>query len=315
MKWAKRSTSARDKARIPAGVVPPMHPTLVDRVPEGTSWLHEIKWDGYQIGVYLRNGRVVFSPAREVPSIVAAVSQLKAKDAMIDGEAFVADPQGMSHFNLQRALGNRHAIMLAVFDLPLLNGEDLRDRPLTQRREKLHKLLGSPVPQGIVFSDGIEGDPGALLQKACALGLEGVVSTRLDSPYRSGRREEWVKTKCISSDEFIVIGYEPGGSGGLGSLLLATAKNGKLVYVGGVGTGFNGRSAPPLKARLDELATSKPATPGLRNKQAIGLRRNFYKVTKSGPKPASLVPETLPRRRYIHGQRVHQSGQMQLPPA
>lgn len=79
-----------------------------------------------------------------------------------------------------------------------------------------------------------------------------------------------MKTKCISSDEFIVIGYEPGGSyGGLGSLLLANAKNGQLVYVGGVGTGFNSRTAPPLKARLDELNTAKPAIPGLWNKQAI----------------------------------------------
>jgi bifunctional non-homologous end joining protein LigD len=280
MKWAKRTTSARDKVNVPAGVVPPMHPTLVDKVPEGPNWLHEIKWDGYRIGVYLKGGRVgvltrnLHDWTDKFPSIVEAVSQLKAEDAMIDGEAFVADPQGMSHFNLlQRALGkggNRHAIMFAVFDLPLLNGEDLRDRPLTERREKLHGLLGSPVPEGIVFSDGIEGNPVDLLKKACELGLEGVVSKRLDSPYRSGRREEWVKTKCISSDEFIVIGYEPGGSyGGLGSLLLATAKNGKLVYVGGVGTGFNGRSAPALKALLDELTTAKPAIAGLKNKQAV----------------------------------------------
>jgi bifunctional non-homologous end joining protein LigD len=280
MKWAKRSTSARDKAGVPAGVVPPMHPTLVDKVPEGPNWLHEIKWDGYRIGVYLLAGKVriltrnLHDWTDRFPSIVEAVSQLEAKDAMIDGEAFVADPQGMSHFNLlQRALGNggnRHAIMFAVFDLPLLNGEDLRDRPLTERREKLHGLLGSPIPEGIVFSDGIEGNPGDLLKKACALGLEGVVSKRSDSPYRSGRREEWVKTKCITTDEFIVIGYEPGGSyGGLGSLLLATARNGKLVYVGGVGTGFNGRSAPALKALLDELTTAKPAIAGLRNKQAV----------------------------------------------
>jgi bifunctional non-homologous end joining protein LigD len=134
----------------------------------------------------------------------------------------------------------------------------------------LFDLLHSAAKGGIVFSDGIGGNPGDLLKKACAFGLEGVVSKRRDSPYRSGRREEWVKTKCINTDEFIVIGYEPGGSsGGLGSLLLATAKNGKLVYVGGVGTGFNGRSAPALKAMLDELTTAKPAIAGLRNKQAV----------------------------------------------
>ena len=135
----------------------------------------------------------------------------------------------------------------------MLNGEDLRDRPLSERRERLHDLLGSPHPEGIVFSEAIEGNPGDLLQQACAFGLEGVVSKRLaDSPYRSGRREEWVKAKCTKSDEFIVIGYEPGGSyGGLVSLFLATAEDEKLTYVGGVGTGFNSRSAPPLKALLD----------------------------------------------------------------
>ncbi|MCV3241784.1 hypothetical protein [Mesorhizobium sp. ZC-5] len=215
-------------------------------------------WDGYRIGVYLIGGKVrvltrnLHDWTNEFPSIVKAVSQLKAKDVMIDGEAFVADPQGMSHFNLlQRALGrggDRHSIMLAVFDLPLVNGENLRDLPLTERRGRLRHLLGSLPPLGIVFSDAIEGDPGEILKQACAFGLEGVVSKRRDSPYRSGRREEWVKTKCINSDEFIVIGYEPGGSyGGVGSLLLATAKNERLVYVGGVGTGFNSRTAPQCR--------------------------------------------------------------------
>jgi bifunctional non-homologous end joining protein LigD len=100
-----------------------------------------------------------------------------------------------------------------------------------------------------------------------------VVSKRLDSRYRSGRREEWVKAKCIKSDEFVVIGYEPGGSyGGLGSLLLATAEDGKLTYVGGVGTGFNSRSAPPLKAKLDTIKTGSSLIPRLRNKNAVWTR-------------------------------------------
>ena len=280
MKWAKRSTSACDKANVPAGVVPPMHPTLVDKVPEGPNWLHEIKWDGYRIGVYLMGGKVriltrnLHDWTNRFPSIVEAVSGLDAKDAMIDGEAFVADPRGMPHFNLlQRALGrggNQNAIMFAAFDLALIDGEDLRVAPLSERREILFDLLHSAPTGGIIFSDEFEGNPEHLLKKACALGLKGVVSKRRDSPYRSGRRKDWVKTKCISSDEFIVIGYEPGGSyDGLGSLLLATAKNGKLIYVGGVGTGFNSRTAPPVQARLDELTTAQPAIPGLRNKQAV----------------------------------------------
>ncbi|GLS29978.1 bifunctional non-homologous end joining protein LigD [Mesorhizobium albiziae] len=283
MKWARSAASARDKPRIPAGVVPPMHPTLVDKVPVGPNWIHEIKWDGYRVGAYLQDGNVrvltrnLHDWTKEFPTIVQAMAQLKATNAMIDGEAFVADVGGMSHFNLlQRALGrggDRSRIMFAVFDLTMLNGEDLRDRPLTERRAKLFDLLGNPQPEGIVFSETIEGNPGDLLQQACAFGLEGVVSKRLDSPYRSGRREEWVKAKCIKSDEFIVIGYEPGGSyGGLGSLLLATGQDGKLAYVGGVGTGFNSRSAPPLKAKLDTIQTGSSPIPRLRNKNAVWTR-------------------------------------------
>jgi bifunctional non-homologous end joining protein LigD len=283
MKWTRSASSVRDKPRIPAGVVPPMHPTLVDEVPVGPNWIHEIKWDGYRVGAYLQGGKVgvltrnLHDWTEKFPTIVEAVSQLKATNAMIDGEAFVADEAGMSHFNLlQRALGrggNRNHIMFAVFDLPMLNGEDLRDRPLTERRDRLIDLLGSPHPEGIVFSEAIEGNPGDLLQQACAFGLEGVVSKRLDSRYRSGRREEWVKAKCIKSDEFVVIGYEPGGSyGGLGSLLLATAEDGKLTYVGGVGTGFNSRSAPPLKAKLDTIKTGSSLIPRLRNKNAVWTR-------------------------------------------
>ncbi|GLS30757.1 ATP dependent DNA ligase domain-containing protein [Mesorhizobium albiziae] len=159
--------------------------------------------------------------------------------------------------------------MFVVFDLTMLNGEDLRDRPLAERRERLFDLLSTPHPEGIVFSEAIEGNPGDLLEQACAFGLEGVVSKLLDSPYRSGR----VKAKCIKSDEFVVIGYEPGGSyGGLGSLLLATAEDGKLAYIGGVGTGFNSESALPLKAKLDAIQTGSSPIPGLKNKNAVWTR-------------------------------------------
>jgi ATP-dependent DNA ligase len=224
MKWAKRTTSARDKASVPAGVVPPMHPTLVDKVPEGPNWLHEIKWDGYRIGVYLLAGKIriltrnLHDWTNRFPSIVEAVSGIDAKSAMIDGEAFVADPQGMPHFNLlQRGLGNggnQNAIMFAAFDLPLMNSADLRDQPLTERRDRLRELLGSPPPAGIIFSEEFEGVPGDLLKQACAFGLR----------------------------------------------------------VGGVGTGFNARSAPALKTRLDELTTGKPAIAGLRNKPRLDRR-------------------------------------------
>ncbi|RWG50504.1 MAG: ATP-dependent DNA ligase [Mesorhizobium sp.] len=282
MKWARRTTSARDRPSIAAGVIPPLLPTLVDRVPQGPHWLHEIKWDGYRIGVYLDKGKVKILTRNlhdwtvKFPTIVAAVAELDATDAIIDGEAFVADDKGLSHFSsLQRALGRggrRQDIMLAVFDLLKIDGEDLRDRPLVDRRKALVNLLGKTPPNCIVLSDEISGGSDILAQ-VCQFGFEGIVSKLRISPYRSGRRQEWVKTKCVLSDEFIVIGYEPGNSyGGLGSVLLANVEDGNLVFAGGVGTGFNARTGPEVKRRLDAIQMDKPPIPGLKLKGAVWTR-------------------------------------------
>ncbi|WP_179298223.1 ATP-dependent DNA ligase [Mesorhizobium carmichaelinearum] len=109
MKCARRTASARDRPSIAAGVIPPFLPTLVDRVPQGPDWLHEIKWDGYRIGVYLDRGKVLTRNLHDwtvkFPTIVAAVAELDTRDAIIDGEAFVADDKGLSHFSIvMRAL-------------------------------------------------------------------------------------------------------------------------------------------------------------------------------------------------------------------
>ncbi|RWB39710.1 MAG: hypothetical protein EOQ46_26060 [Mesorhizobium sp.] len=215
-----------------------------------------------RIGVYLDRGKVKILTRNlhdwtvRFPTIVSAVAELDATDAIIDGEAFVADDNGLSHFSsLQRALGRggrRQDIMLAVFDLLKINGEDLRDRPLVDRRQALVNLLGE-APNGIVLSDEISGGSD-ILEKVCQFGFEGIVSKRRISPYRSGRSQEWVKTKCVLSDEFIVIGYEPGNSyGGLGSVLLANVQDGNLVFTGGVGTGCNART----RRRHDAPAQSR----------------------------------------------------------
>ncbi|RWM38725.1 non-homologous end-joining DNA ligase [Mesorhizobium sp.] len=282
MKWARRATSVRDRPSVPAGVIPPLLPTLVDRVPQGPTWLHEIKWDGYRIGVYLDRGKVKILTRNlhdwtvRFPTIVSAVAELDATAAIIDGEAFVADDKGLSHFSsLQRALGRsgrRQDIMLAVFDLLKVNGEDLRDRPLVDRREALVNLLGEAPPSGIVFSDEISGGSD-ILAKVCQFGFEGIVSKLRISPYRSGRSQEWVKTKCVLSDEFIVIGYEPGNSyGGLGSVLLANVEEGNLVFAGGVGTGFNARTGADMMRRLKAAEAEKSRIPGLKVKGAVWTR-------------------------------------------
>jgi len=260
-----------------------MHPTLVKTVPKGERWLHEIKWDGYRISVYLTDGEVriytrnSFDWTHRFPGIVRAVETLQAEKAVIDGEAVVTDEQGLSSFSrIQVALGKGgrpENIVLVAFDLLRLDGEDLRPLPLERRKARLRDLLGDPPPAGIIFSEEIEGNPDQIFTHACRLGLEGVVSKRRDSIYVSGRRPEWVKTKCIQSGEFIAIGYEPGkGFGGLGGVILAKAEDGKLVHVGGLGTGFNSKTGPDLKRRLDAIRTNRSPIPGLKIKNAVWAR-------------------------------------------
>jgi DNA polymerase LigD, ligase domain len=279
VKWQK---SRANPSPVP-GVIAPLLPTLVRSIPEGKRWLHEIKWDGYRIGVYLDHDQVrivtrnLFDWTERFPTIRKAVSKLNATEAVIDGEAIVSDDKGLSSFAaIQQALGRggrAHDITFVAFDLLRLDGEDLRQKPLEERRALLIGLLGEPMPEGILFSDEIEGDPDQLMTHACRLGLEGIVSKLRDSPYRSGRRMEWVKTKCVMSDEFIAIGYVPGkGYGGLGKVLLAKPEDGKLIPAGGVGTGFNSRTGPDMRRRLDVLAIDSPPIPKLREKGAVWTR-------------------------------------------
>jgi bifunctional non-homologous end joining protein LigD len=275
-KWrhdnAQRKRHPR-RSGLPAGVVPPLLPTLVNTVPRGDRWLHEIKWDGYRISAYVDHGRVrIFTRnlndwTDRFPTIVDAVGRLPVEQALIDGEAIVFDERGLPSFSaLQMALGigcRVQDIQMAAFDLLMLDGEELVDRRLEERRLALVRALGAPLPRGLIFSEEVEGDADQVFSHACQHGLEGVVSKLRDSVYRSGRRAEWVKTKCILTDDFIAIGYEPGkGFGGLGKVLLARVEDGELVYAGGVGTGFNTETGMDLRRRLDAIAIDHPPIPG-----------------------------------------------------
>jgi bifunctional non-homologous end joining protein LigD len=220
-----RKTHPRED-KPPSEAIPPLLPTLVKAIPQGLDWTHEVKWDGYRIGVHLKDGqariytRNLFDWTERFPSITRAVETLKASEAFIDGEAVVLDDKGLSSFSrIQVALGaggDPDDIVFVAFDLLRLNGRNLRERPLKERRAALVELLGDPIPEGILLSREVEGTAEQIYRHACRLGLEGVVSKRKDSPYTSGRRREWVKTKCVQSDGFIAIGYVHGkGFGGL----------------------------------------------------------------------------------------------------
>lgn len=168
---------------------------------------------------------------------------------------------------MQRSLGGRGGkrssteSVFFAFDLLYFDGHDLSGTELSVRRRLLVGLLDGPTG-AIQSSEEVFGD-GALLEKACSMGLEGIIAKRRDRPYRSGRTGDWLKIKCLQSESFMIVGYEQSltARGGLGSLLLAGRKGHDWIYVGSVGTGFNTEDAEYLRKTLDRLKTSKPAVP------------------------------------------------------
>ncbi|ARQ58969.1 ATP-dependent DNA ligase protein [Rhizobium sp. Kim5] len=273
----------RRRARDPAQPALPFDP-MPDRIepclallktaaPSGPDWIFEIKWDGYRLAVHRDHGKVRIITrgghdwTHRFPTILATAKALPVGTAILDGEAVVLDEMGRSDFNaLQQALGGRsgkrsaaEAIFIA-FDLLYFDGHDIRGLEQESRRHLLEDLIPLEADGGIRLSQEIEGDGPAIFAAAAEHGLEGIIAKRRDEPYRSGRGGEWLKIKCIQSDGFAIIGYEKSTAafGGIGRLLLAAMKDGKLKYVGGVGTGFNERSATDLRKRLDKIVVAQP---------------------------------------------------------
>src|SRR4029077_19036417 len=263
-------TGAR-RARLPSFMAPELA-TLVAAPPEGDEWLHEMKFDGYRVLCRIERGvaRLLSRNGKDwtarLPGIARAAGSLGVRDAMLDGEAAVGLPSGVPSFNaLQNALGGESADepVYFVFDLLHLDGSDLTRTPLEERKEALRALLDATAADATLrYSDHVTGNGATFLRHACRMALEGVVSKRRDAPYVSGRGRAWLKAKCIQEQEFVVGGFtDPEGRrSGIGALLLGVHDaDGKLVYVGKVGTGFSSRAAVELRARLDALAT--PASP------------------------------------------------------
>jgi DNA ligase D len=184
---------------------------------------------------------------------------------VIDGEIVVQDDAGVSHFpSLQDALaeGRTDALTFFAFDLLHLDGHDLAAVPLALRKQALEQLL-QPVAQptsAVQLSSHVQGRGPAFLDRASRMGLEGVISKKADSPYRPGRTRTWLKTKCLSMDTFVIVGFtESAAAGGLGALLVAEAEGTGLRYAGRVGTGYSAAEADRLHARLEALRQDEPA--------------------------------------------------------
>jgi bifunctional non-homologous end joining protein LigD len=216
--WLEPAARRRSATiRAPMVAVPPFRAqlaTLAAEAPSGGEWLHELKYDGYRIGCHVEGGKVCLHSRRErdwtasFPEIVAAVAELGIKSALLDGEVAVVLPDGKTSFQaLQNAFsgGQRSGLTYFVFDLLYLDGRDLRALPLEQRKAECQRLLrGLPPRSPLRYSQHFELDGPMVLQKACALGAEGIVSKRRDQPYRPGRNEGWLKIKCLQRQEVVV---------------------------------------------------------------------------------------------------------------
>jgi len=266
--WSKGGERAPMRKAPAIAFVDPMLCAPIETPPKGDQWLHEIKYDGYRlqaavsgdaVRLYTRKG---LDWTGKFSQIAGALAALGLKDALIDGEAAVADAQGRTDFGaLQRALENGDAKGVSYFAFDLLHedGKDLRKRPLSARKARLEKLLkGARAP--IRLSPVIEGNGPAVFEAFESKGFEGVISKKVDSPYRSGRGQSWLKAKCVNESEFVIVGYQPSLKGrAFAALMLGERVKGKLIYRGNVGTGFSDKTLASLSAQLAKLARTKPA--------------------------------------------------------
>jgi len=240
----------------------PQLATLVKAPPSGDEWLHEIKYDGYRIGCRIRRGRVTLLSRNgkdwtaAFPEIVDAAAALDVDDTLLDGEVAMVLPDGRTSFQaLQNAaVGSRSSLAYFVFDLLRVNGERLERLPLEERKTRLRTLLGR-TRKRIRYSGHVDGSGETFFAQACKSGLEGIISKRRDQPYRAGRHGDWVKTKCVQRQEFVIGGFtDPEGSRiGIGALLVGYYDGARLVFSGKVGTGFTHTVALDLRRKLERI--------------------------------------------------------------
>jgi bifunctional non-homologous end joining protein LigD len=268
----RRPTSTRSKEEEPYRAppfVPPSLATLRSDPPVGHEWLHEIKFDGYRIQAQLANEEVCLLTRKgldwtsKFPNISAAVAALPARNALLDGEVVIEDEKGVSSFSgLQAALkaGEQKRFIYYVFDLLHLDGRDLLDLPLIERKAQLRKLLPPGARGPIRYSEDFEQPGAVVLRHACEIGLEGIVSKRKDAPYRSGRLEAFIKTKCSNAQEFVVGGYSPSTAmtKAIGALVVGYYQDKRLIYAGRIGTGYTHATARDLWKRLHAIEVERP---------------------------------------------------------
>lgn len=258
---AVRRRTSRKAAAMP-GFIAPQLAKLWEVPPEEDGWAHEIKFDGYRIQLRIDRGKVTawsrsgLDWTEKFPEIVAEAAKLP--DGIVDGEVCALAEGDRPDFPaLQAALqaGDTAGLVYFAFDLLWAGGEDLREQPFETRKENLKAYLPPEAKQRrIRFVPHFVSPGESLRQSSCSMGLEGIVSKQLDAPYRSGRGDIWVKTKCKGRQEFVIGGYSKGTAGkSIGALLMGVYDGKELRYRGRVGTGFNAKISALLAKAMRPL--------------------------------------------------------------
>jgi len=262
----KRGGRTKRKAsKAPPPFEEPQLATLVDEVPAGNSWIHEIKYDGYRLllavgeGVataWTRNGK---DWSDKFKALVKSAARLPA-GCLIDGEAVAIDDNGKPSFQLlQATLKDQKGANLVfyAFDLLIDRGEDIRKLANIERKERLAALLKGANPP-ILYGDHIIGRGEEMFAAVCKQGGEGIVSKKASAAYSGTRTRNWLKVKCVQRQEFVIVGWSDSDKRrGFRSLLLAAKEGRKLTYVGKVGTGFSASLIEELMERMRPLAIDK----------------------------------------------------------
>ena len=269
---AKQPAKPRGPSRLPKFRAPQLA-TLVDAVPSGNGWMHEIKFDGYRalvavagskVAVYTRSG---LDWTDKFAPLVKYLAALNLPPALIDGEIVAYDGEGNPDFSsLQNVLKRGHGaqteatpLAFHAFDLLEVDGEDLADLTNIERKERLEALLALATPP-IHVADHVIAAGEKLFAAMCASGQEGIISKRIDGRYAHKRSRNWLKVKCILRQEFVIVGATRSDATGrpFSSLLLAQNEGTGLVYKGKVGTGFDGAALDDIAARLAMLTMATP---------------------------------------------------------
>lgn len=276
---APSTTTAKRKTRRAAleplpDVTKPMLATLVDAPFDDPAWLFEFKWDGYRaiavvaadgsVTLTSRNGNDLLGQFSELAQLGAAFTSLPI---IVDGEICILDERGRSSFQALQSRDKRFAgngkpsktpVTFVAFDCLYADGRDIRTEPLEERKTRLEKLI---VPEhGVMYSKHVIGTGKQLYEFAVREKLEGIIGKQLASPYRSTRSREWIKIKAKHRQEFVIGGWtEPRGSrAAFGALLLGVYDDGKLLYAGHVGTGFDEAKLAAIGKQLAKIEADAP---------------------------------------------------------